>query len=540
MTDFTDEEVLESIQQPSGDPQNNDHKDEGELFMQLIKEEDNNKASINPVPEHANANEGLADARRSKKISNYEQFKASVKDMISKNPREPEVRKQFLNVIIFGMTFFLIRSSFLTPCNMTPQIFELEGKYYYLGEIMVMLIYGFYGLSSVFHTTILQRVPLKICLILGGFTFPVFNIGGFYAMSCVDVDSAGCSKTLIYVINIICAMACGSLMGLLWTVQSEYVSSTAPPGKIGLFMGVFYAFAQAAQALSTVLSLLLILYVTKSRYYLYLFCIGIVFMCGLFFIPTKKHGEVKVSGKSGMGSMGSQLIPKEGEKPKKPTLWFNISAIFLLLKRKRVRVVTIFWASTGLVIAFYGAFLYKIINLSIANDPNLNDQENNENLEKKAAYVFILLGVSEFIGGFMVSYVADRIPVYLCALFGQLLIEVSLICTMMAYNLENYTWCFIAAFFWGIADCFIRSLSNVLCKNECKKEDGLAGFSLYRFFFGIGSIIVVVLGILLNDYKNYFMIIIFLLQMLGVMSVGYLLWDEKEKLSASIKASVKK
>jgi len=522
MADFTEaekEDDAEIQENPISQLPNNHlhHENEDDMFKKL-KDEHSLNLIQNPAP-HTNSNLHT----KSKKSSNYDQFKASIKDLISKNPKEPELKKPFINVLIFGMTFFFLRSTFLTPSNMTPQIYDLMG-YTYLGEIEIMMIYGFYGISSLFHTTILQRVPLKICLMIGGFTFPVFNIGGYYAMMCVNDDRTVCNIYLVYTINIVCAIVCGSLMGLLWTVQSEYVSTTAPPGKIGMFMGVFYAFAQAAQALSTILSLVLLLYCTKDRYYLYLFVIGIFFAGGLNLVPAKKQEN------KGHSSMNSHLIDKDISIKAKPSLWFNIKAIFLLLKRPRVRVVSVFWMSTGLCVAFYSSFLYKIINISVAEE-GATDEEKNQNLEKKAAYVFILLGVSEFIGGFSVSYFADKVPVYLCALLGQLLIEVSLICTMLAYNEKNYSWTFIAAFFWGIDDCFIRSLSNVLCKNECKKEDGLAGFSLYRFFFGMGSIVIVVLSLLLNDYKNIFMLIVFVLQIIGVMSVGYLLWDEKKAVS---------
>lgn len=448
-------------------------------------------------------------------MSNFQSLKESVKDMLSKNPKDPNFKKPFINTLILGVCFFFLRSSFLTPSNLTAQLFD-ENGYKYLGEIEILLIYGCYGVSSLFYPSLLRWANLNLCLVISGFGFPSFLLGAFYAIECKGVESTGCNYYLVYIINLLAACICGCFMGLLWMVQTEYVTSTAPAEKIGLFMGVFYAFAQAAQALSTVLSLVLILNLKSNWYYMTLFGIGIFFMLCLNFVPKAQR-----KNKSNQNS----LLFKE---TKVPTLKEDLIRTFALLKLKRMRALTVFFMSTGMVIAFYSAFLYKIIKISKIPEENLSEDDFKKEQIKNSSYVFLLLGFSEFFGGIIVSYVADHFPKYLCALFAQLLVEISLISTMMAFNLESYPWCFVAAFFWGISDCFIRSLSNVLTKIECPK-DGLAGFGLYRFMTGVGSVIVVVLSLALNDYKNAFMIIIFAFQIVGVMSIGYLMNDEKKK-----------
>jgi hypothetical protein len=108
------------------------------------------------------------------------------------------------------------------------------------------------------------------------------------------------------------------------------------------------------------------------------------------------------------------------------------------------------------------------------------------------------------------------------------MLEISVFITYQAHYNYNYSICFVAAFFWGFSDCLIRSLSNVLCKNEIKKKNGMAGFSLYRLFFGFGAILVVSFGIILKENKGFFLFGVFAMQMLSVFSIACLLWDEKD------------
>jgi len=448
----------------------------------------------------------------------------NVQESRSKSPEELNIKwkKPFYHVLIFGVCFFFLRSTFLTPSYMTPQIFEFE-HYDNLGQIEIMFIYGFYGISSLFHTTLLQRLPLKFCLILGGLSFPIFNLASFYAMHCVDNMSPYCQYSLVYAINILCSMITGSLMGLLWTVQSEFVSMIAPVEKIGLFMGVFYAFAQGSQLLSTILSLVLLLNVSRKNYYFILFCIGVFFIIGLLFVPVKKRQKVNFLQEG-------SLITQE-KKIKTKTLISNFRAILNLLKLKRIRLVSIFWMSTGLIVAFYSAFFYTIIKETLYNPTDSTQSFPNEEKDfivKKASYVFLLFGFSEVFGGLFSIYLIHRFPIYICALFGLSMLEISVFITYQAHYNYNYSICFVAAFFWGFSDCLIRSLSNVLCKNEIKKKNGMAGFSLYRLFFGFGAILVVSFGIILKENKGFFLFGVFAMQMLAVFSIGCLLWDEKD------------
>lgn len=58
----------------------------------------------------------------------------------------------------------------------------------------------------------------------------------------------------------------------------------------------------------------------------------------------------------------------------------------------------------GAIVAFYVGFLYKIVDSSIPFPENTHKDQNI-----KTAYVFIVLGCGEFVGGITSGMLADRL-----------------------------------------------------------------------------------------------------------------------------------
>ena len=68
----------------------------------------------------------------------------------------------------------------------------------------------------------------------------------------------------------------------------------------------------------------------------------------------------------------------------------------------------------GLIVGFYSGFLNALVKNSI-------EITTDQNTSQKLAYVLILLGVFEVIGGFISGKLADKLNIYKLATFGTLL-----------------------------------------------------------------------------------------------------------------------
>lgn len=103
-------------------------------------------------------------------------------------------------------------------------------------------------------------------------------------------------------------------------------------------------------------------------------------------------------------------------------------------------------------------------------------------------------------------------------IFSIVLLESSLIVSMLTYYTENYTWCFISGALWGFSDSFLTTLSNILVKSEFGA--GLEGYAILRFCMGFGVLITAILSIALSTHSNLaFILIMFILQMIAMLMV---------------------
>ena len=74
----------------------------------------------------------------------------------------------------------------------------------------------------------------------------------------------------------------------------------------------------------------------------------------------------------------------------------------------------------GLCVAFYATFLYKLIGLSIKQGANEQKSEYNKRVSFYSGLVFISLGVSQALTGFVMSRIGERFCKFKLAVIGTL------------------------------------------------------------------------------------------------------------------------
>ena len=437
--------------------QDKDSINNEEIFWEKTDKEDD--ININPIPSTQNP---LIKNSAIQKHANASQFQ----------------------IFFLGVLFLLCRSTFISYSNMISQIYEQEG-HTYLGTISVVCVWVAFGANSLFFAqNILQNVSLKFGLIICSLNFPILTITGVYGSSCEGYQENWCDSILVYFVVIFCSFLCGTLGSVLWMSQAGYLILSAPPEKLALYIGIFFALNQSAQITANILSLFILGNVSHFQYFLIIFCIALFFSFLFVTIPSvekqqKKHFSIKE----------------------------NFAKITELMKNTRIKLLSIYFTSTGVCIGFYTGYLFRLIQESLESGLSRSD------INVKTSYVFILLGVCSFFAGLICGKLAGKISINRLMMLSIVFLEASIVSSMFTFYSKNYALCFITGGLWGFTDSFLITLCNILVKIEC--GGGLEGYALLRFCTGIGVLLTCVLSMLLSGHANYiFLLIMFILQMI--------------------------
>jgi hypothetical protein len=88
------------------------------------------------------------------------------------------------------------------------------------------------------------------------------------------------------------------------------------------------------------------------------------------------------------------------------------------------------------------------------------------------------------------------------------MVEVAAFVSFVCYYLNSYYCCFIASFLWGASETFLQTNTGGLIATVF--EGKVEGYSVYRIFFALGVVFVLLLNILLSGSDPYIFITIIL------------------------------
>lgn len=128
-------------------------------------------------------------------------------------------------------------------------------------------------------------------------------------------------------------------------------------------------------------------------------------------------------------------------------------------------------------------------------------------------YVFITLGLSQILTGFLMNRFAEKFNTFKLATFGTLIVEIAGFVSFVCYYTKSYPLCFVASFLWGSSETFLQTNTGGLIAKVFPGK--VEGFSVYRIFFSCGVVFVLIINIALSDCDPYiFLTIILVLQTL--------------------------
>lgn len=115
------------------------------------------------------------------------------------------------------------------------------------------------------------------------------------------------------------------------------------------------------------------------------------------------------------------------------------------------------------------------------------------------------------ITGVIMNRMGDRFCKFKLAIVGTLLVEVASFTSLICYFTNSFPLCFVCAYMWGMSENFLQTNTNALVAKIFPGK--VEGFSVYRIFFCIGVVSVLLLGILLSSAPNYiFLTIVIVMQ----------------------------
>lgn len=110
-------------------------------------------------------------------------------------------------------------------------------------------------------------------------------------------------------------------------------------------------------------------------------------------------------------------------------------------------------------------------------------------------YVFIALGVSQAITGFIMNRFFEPFCKFKLAIIGTVVVELAAFISMLCFFLEKYGLCFAVSILWGISETFLQTNTGALIGKIFPGK--VEAFSVFRVVFAFGTVTTIVLNIAL-------------------------------------------
>lgn len=356
-------------------------------------------------------------------------------------------------VIYFGIIYNLIFLGYYVSNGFLTILYPNEAF------IAFAVFYGTYCIFSLVSPWILNKLNLKICLIISSFTFVLY---------------VGAVASKISFLMLVGAGICGAGNALIWLSQGHWMSffsgvksttgefANVKTMKIGIFFGIFYANILLGNIIAVIT-----IYAGSTDIMLYTMiginCIGFVLT---FFIPLYSPSNSS----------------------------FSIKEVFTVIKiNKGYLLIELF-----LVQAIALNVTYQIIPLSIINI------KSNQDLNIFTACVFIAYGFSSMVSALVLGKLYDKIGKFsiVVSYLTLELFSLSGILLINLYSNELGYW-IIIGFVRGISDNIINTIINItIVINYSEAKDM---FALYRFIYALSYVVFAIL-VPYIPYQYYLMI----------------------------------
>ena len=362
------------------------------------------------------------------------------------------------STIFLGIIFMVLFSAFNTAQNMISQIYSQKLNLPYLGNLTLIVIYISFSVSNFFIAKILEKFSFKWGMFFASWAYVLFLAVGVLAFSCEgNPENFFCSEFWLVSLNLITAAILGPMACILWVSQIGYISGSCDNNSKSRFFGVFFAFYQLSQLFGSLITAFSLEIFDHFGYFLILLGLGILSSLLFLFLPKVEKTTEQMAVKS---------------------FREKIQDFSNCLKSRDFQYFAAICVFSGAAIGFYAGYFHKIISGSIETS---ND---NNQINQKTSYVFICLGVFEFVGGMWSSLFVDKLNRFSVATGATLIYELGLFFVVIAYYEKKYLFCFLGAGCWGMADSILNSTINAILTTHFGNK--IEYFANYVFWQEVG------------------------------------------------------
>jgi predicted MFS family arabinose efflux permease len=401
----------------------------------------------------------------------------------------PGTKQATLALWLLALNFTLSATSFNSIQNLTSEVYD-QLNYTTLGKFGIFSLYSAMCVGNFFAGKIIRHLGYKKAIFYSSFFALFVNGANLMTVSCKNFpDLFWCDKHwIISVCTVIGNALYGGSAAVYWGAQSGYVTSISTLENRGSYFGIFNSVVNSSQLTSSIFSAFLLRTINQFAF----FCVLTVIVILSCFLFSFQPESTLIAREDTLQQSESRELEKQDE-----NVMENVKMVFSALSRKKLRPLLYIFFFSGVTPSVYITFLYRLVRAAVSF-------ETDEELNSKTAYVLIMLGIGEMMGGFLMGKMCDKFKRTFIHQFLMSLVECAIFFSLICCFVPNYLYCFIMAFFWGWTDVStLTMIPSVIMKDF---PGALEIFAVYLTMQCIGTMVGTLLSILLQNLSTYYFV----------------------------------
>ena len=385
-------------------------------------------------------------------------------------------------VAYMGVCFLILYTAFTSTQNLMSEIYDQIG-YKSLGQTTLLVLYAAFGISIMIVPAIIKRWSYKKGVYIGALGHLPMLLAGVMTVSCTDAIHPWCGdRIVIYSVNLGGALVSGVSSAVIYLAANRYVTGCANSFNKGQLMGVFFGFYSCSNVFGNIMAAFVI--DTLGQYNFYLLA---TIIAGVSII---------------MISFAEEVPNYDDHKETIESVTENAKVIIRLALSDRMKSLWLYMFFTGLIIAVYNGFEYKVIVSTITYDTKIRQ-------DFITAMVFTVQGIVAAVSNYAARRLAD---IYQRALVLNLFILfffLAILFSFLSYFTGSLFLALMMGMFWGagysgastmaefiMAKDFDGSIESFAVLQLVRNIAAITGFAYSIFVTNIFFFLLPILGLL--------------------------------------------
>lgn len=431
--------------------------------------------------------------------------------------------RNFLNVLILGLSFMLLFTSFQTGGMIQGTVVQSlkeihKGEYNADPFISMCIIYAVFALANWGAPAFVKYIGPRISMVISGLTYVIFIANFLVPLT-----------WLLYVVSAIVGVGAA----VIWTAQGNYLTLCSTDATMSRNSGLFWAMLQCSLLWGNIF---VFFYFKTDKdgnveegvirvTYIVLTILGLVGLAAFFLLgapvsKSERSNGIEVGESKEKNGGGGAIKGREAEEEENlgfvEYITSSLKNSFKLLFTRQMSLLCVTFAYTGIELAFFSA----VYGTCIGNTNQLSD----ESPKKFIGLSGLLIGAGEITGGLAFGILGSktnkfgRNPI---VILGFVLHIVAFILVFLnfpkdspvqatsedAYIASSMAMALVTSFLLGLADaCYNTQIYSIV--GVLYSEDSAPAFALFKFFQSIACAIAMFYASVANLYVQVIILLV--------------------------------